>query len=133
MSVSNNTHSGQHVLFNGASLLGSTRWQTHRTIDTPQGSPHSIVDPQAWRRYCALADTIALCGGIYVQEPDCAAASVAALTAWCMTHRDRLPLGFAYGHVPGVAAALPSLTGELLAVPSWFPCCVYTFDRNVSC
>ena len=54
-------------------------------------------------------------GGIYIQEPDAAPASVAALVQLCNKHPEYFPMGFAYGHLSSKAVAVMGHKGRGLA------------------
>ncbi len=74
-----------------------------------------LVDLHAWNRYCTLLQVFKVFGGIYVQEPDCCPASVAALVQLANNHPGHFPMGFAYGHLSSKAVAVADHTGRGLA------------------
>lgn len=45
-------------------------------------------------------------GGVYVQEPDASPSATEALITLANAARAYLPLGFAYGHLPGRVVAV---------------------------
>ncbi len=80
-----------------------------------RGNIPDLVDLHAWNRYCTLLQVFKVFGGIYVQEPDCCPASVAALVQLANNHPGHFPMGFAYGHLSSKAVAVADHTGRGLA------------------
>jgi len=109
---------GTSVFFNGASLLrerGDPGCGGEGGVCGADGDPsaaaadpalhHPLVDPTAWGRYTAAAQTHGFLGGMYVQEAWAPPAAIDALCALASAHAAALPLGFAHGAAPGRAAA----------------------------
>ena len=115
---------GALVLFNGASLVlphaasrrGRAAAADPATRPAAAGgalaSDGGLLDPVAVRRYVALVEAHGFLAGVYVQESDACAAAVDTIVRAVSEAGALMPLGFAYGGVPGAAAAALAAAGR---------------------